>query len=107
MALLALLVSADMGLSFIADTLILPLAIDMRQNQHTSEDETVPAGAGDEANSTGLEAQTVPGGEPHPGGRMGAESKAGEPVQQGGAEVEIGEKSPAVVLPSAIAFPTP
>jgi hypothetical protein len=95
----AVLLSADVGLSLFADTLTLPLAIYLRQNEHTSEEKDVPADEGNPAKSAGRATQAISLGDSRPDSRMdaegqGAKSEAGEPVPSDSVEIETGEKCP-------------
>jgi uncharacterized protein YceK len=99
-AVLAVLVVADVGLSLVADTLTLPLAIYMRQNEHASDDKGVPVDGGNQAKSAGRATQAISLEESRPDGRVGAEglgakSEARESVQSETVGFETGEKCPA------------
>jgi uncharacterized protein YceK len=102
----AALVTADVGLSLVADTLTLPLAIYLRQNEHVSDDKDVPADEGNQEKSAGRATQAISLGESRSDGRVnadgqGAKSEAGKPVSSDAVEIEPGEKRPSASrLPS-------
>jgi uncharacterized protein YceK len=82
---LAALVSADVGLSLVADTLTLPLAIYLRQNEHTSADEGVPVDGGNSVKSADKATPAISLKVSRPDGKVGADgqdakSGTGEPV---------------------------
>src|SRR6185312_2053934 len=77
----------------VADTLTLPLAIYMRQNEHASDDAGVPLDGGNQVKSVDKATQRISLGESRPDGRVGAEgqdakSAASELVPSDRVEVE-------------------
>ncbi len=69
----AVLLTGDVALSLVADTLTLPLAIYMRQNEHSSEDEGGLQRTGAIGrNQPGWQLQQFPLAESRPNGQVGA-----------------------------------
>jgi uncharacterized protein YceK len=93
----AVLVLADTGLSLVADTLTLPLAIYLRQNEHASDNEGVPMDGGNPVKSADKATPAISLEESRPDGRgdaeeQGAKNEAGESVHSDSVEIEMGEK---------------